>query len=76
MGDIHPPRNMLCTSIHCYLSEWILWKGYNKVKAESPNADYQPWQLLDDKDTIDRVEENTQSICDIAKDCQDEHTHR
>ena len=59
------------------LSEWVdLVKGYNEVKAESPNAAYQPRQLLDDKDTIDWVEKNTQSVSDIAKDSQDEHTHR
>ena len=52
-----------------------LVKGYNEVKTESTNAAYQPWQLLDDKDPVDWVEKNTQSICDIAKDSQDEHTH-
>ena len=52
----------------------ICVKGYNEIKAESPNAAYQPRQLLKDKDPIHRVEKNAQSICNIAKDSQDEHS--
>ena len=54
----------------------ICVKGYNEIKAESPNAAYQPRQLLKDKDPIHRVEKNAQSICNIAKDSQDEHSDR
>ena len=44
------------------------WEGYSDVKDQRAQAAYQPRQLLEEKYTIHRIEEDTNTISDVAED--------
>ena len=53
-----------------------LQEGYDYVKDHCAQTAHQPGKLLKEKGAIHWVEENAQTISDIAEDWKNEHMHR